>query len=134
MEKKIEIILPCDQIYLPICQNAAIEMASMKGFNVEELDDISISICEAIKYVLCHNSKCWCAKYKVSIEDCEKWIEIQVSREGNKFIPKTSKRCLDCPKEGELSINVVKSLMDGIEISKENDEIQSIKMVKRYVE
>ena len=42
------------------------------------------------------------------------------------------KICLDCPKEGDLGIAIIKSVMDDVQIEKDGVESKKIIMVKNY--
>jgi len=56
-------------------------------------------------------------------------ITIKVINTSDELMEKTNKRCIDCPNEGEIGKLLIKSLMDSVEVSCEDDK-KTILMTK----
>ena len=50
-----------------------------------------------------------------------KKITIKVINDSHELMEKTNKSCLDCPNEGEIGKLLIRTLMDSVEVSCEED-------------
>lgn len=108
--------------------------AEDKGFNEEKLEDIELASKEACKIVICHKRDGYASKYKVKCEGLEDGIKIaveDVSCEKRIRIPE-QRICLNCPEEGNVCLELIKSLMDEAQIEQKKEETCSITMVKKH--
>ena len=108
--------------------------AEDKGFNEENLEDIELASKEACKIVICHKRDGYASKYKVKCEGLEDGIKIaveDVSCEKRIRIPE-QRICLNCPEEGNVCLELIKSLMDEAQIEQKKGETCSITMVKKH--
>ena len=118
MQDKLKFIVPGKPEYATMIRLAIGTVALENGFSIEDAEDIKVATAEACKNICCHGND----SYPESLEiDClvEKGkIEIKVldMGEGNSR-EKVNPICMDCPKEGDLSLAVIKSIMDEVKVS-----------------
>lgn len=106
--------------------------ATNAKLDVEKIDDLAISAAEAFKNVCCHGSDCWSCCVEVKCETDDESIIICVEDKAKEHdIPKGKRPCLDCPKEGDLGVELMKSLMDTVEFTSAAQGCKSIRMTKR---
>ena len=105
--------------------------ATNAGMDVDKIDDLAIATGEAFKNVCCHGSEGWSCCVEVKCEADDERITVNVEDKANCHdIPKEKKPCLDCPKEGDLGMKLIKSLMDTVEFGKAANGCKSIRMTK----
>lgn len=131
-----KIKIPGNPAYIQIAKMAIGSASAIEGFDFECIEDIKIAVAEACKIVTCHGSPGWSESYEVCCSRKGDAIIINVTDfEGTHGVKKTEKRpCLDCSREGDLSLQVIKSLMDEVEIIPMGKGYKSIIMVKKYAE
>ena len=114
-------------IKLAVC--AAATNAKM---DVEKIDDLAIATGEAFKNVCCHGEEGWSCCVEVSCESDGECMTVSVEDKAAVHdIPKEKRPCLDCPKEGDLGVQLIKSLMDTVEFSTAAEGCKSVRMTKR---
>lgn len=130
MSDMLKFSVPGNPEYVKIVKSAAQSAAGVANYSIEAVDDIGIAVGEACKLITCHESKCFCDHYEIECTMEEDRMQIIISDEfSNHGIEKYMKPCMDCPNEGNLGFLVIKSLMDEVEIIKEDNK-KSIRMVK----
>lgn len=119
-----------DPDYIGVVKMAAGSAASIEGFDIEKVEDIRVAVGEACKTITCHNFAGWSAAYKVSmaIEEEQMVIKVEDSKEGHQR-EKSKRLCLDCPKEGDLGIHIIRSVTDDMEVIRSGDGLRCIRMV-----
>ena len=119
-----------DPDYIGVVKMAAGSAASIEGFDIEKVEDIRVAVGEACKTITCHNFADWSAAYKVSmaIEEEQMVIKVEDSKEGHQR-EKSKRLCLDCPKEGDLGIHIIRSVTDDMEVIRSGDGLRCIRMV-----
>ena len=119
-----------DSDYIGVVKMAAGSAASIEGFDIEKVEDIRVAVGEACKTITCHNFAGWSAAYKVSmaIEEEQMVIKVEDSKEGHQR-EKSKRLCLDCPKEGDLGIHIIRSVTDDMEVIRSGDGLRCIRMV-----
>lgn len=123
--------IPGKPEYVKIAKLAVGSAAGIANFNIEAIDDIEIAVGEACKIITCHGFDGFSDFYEVECRISDERIEILISDTScTHSLEKHRKPCIDCPNEGNLGIHVIKSLMDEVEIIKEKDRNNSIRMVK----
>lgn len=131
MEDVLKFSLPGNPEYIQVVKLAVGSVAGLKGFSIEAVEDIQIAVAEACKNITCHGAEGFSALYEIKCQSEEKKIIITVTDlTCDKRIEKDKKPCLDCPKEGDLGIYIIKSLVDQVEIVTASQGNKSIKMVK----
>ena len=96
-------------------------VAARCGFDVEEIEDIKTAVGEACQLVLCHEMEGYAKEYTVKCETDPGMIKVQVINSFHELMEKTNKRCLDCPNEGELGKLLIRTLMDSVDVSCDDD-------------
>ena len=71
-------------------------------------------------------------QYEVSFMMDEGYPEINVVDACEKHtLAKVNKTCLHCPKDGDIGVIVIKSLMDKVEFGRDDNNHKFISMVKK---
>ena len=124
--------IPGKPEYVKIVKLAIGSAAGVANFNIEAIEDIEIAVSEACKIITCHGFDGFSDFYDVECRIDQEQITVLVSDASRAHsLEKHKKPCIDCPNEGNLGIYVIKSLMDEVEIIKEEGKNNSIRMVKR---
>ncbi|XVG95911.1 ATP-binding protein [Eubacteriales bacterium KG127] len=107
-------------------------VAAKAGFDVEQCEDLKTAVGEACKNISCHGSDGFSDKYVVTCDVDKNEITIKVT-DLCEFhsMEKIKKPCCNCPKEGDLSIHIIRSLVDDVQFGKNEDGFKYITMVKR---
>ena len=132
MEEILHMEVPGDPDYIGIVKMAAGSAASIKGFTIDKVEDIRMAVGEVCKTITCHNFMEWSAAYRVSMDmdDETMVIKVEDSKEGHQIDKDLSRRpCLDCPKEGDLGVHIIKTVTDDMEVIKSGDGLRCIRMV-----
>lgn len=131
MSNLLKMTVPGRPEFIQVCKSAAIAAANLSKFDIDTVDEIGMAVFEACKSITCHGHDCWCTSYEMNIEFLEDKFKIILVSTGEHSIEKCVQHiCLDCPREGDLGIAIIKSIMDQVEIEKENDGTKKIIMVK----
>ena len=131
MTEKIILSIPGRPEYVQVARITAGSVAGVAGFDVEKVDDIEVALGEAWKLVTCHGHSLWGEKYELELEICEDKMIVTFADKGTTHdIEKTCKQCARCPEDGDLSVFVLNSLMDEVEMSSDENGNRSIRMVK----
>lgn len=128
----LRIIIPGKPEYMTMVRLTTSSIATMAGFNLEDTDDIKMAVSEACKNVSCHGEQGLSDQYEISFKMDEGYLEIKVVDACEKHtLAKVKKTCLHCPKDGDIGIIVIKSLMDDVEFGRDENNHKFINMVKR---
>lgn len=108
-------------------------VAANAGFDVEQCEDLKTAVSEACKNISCHGSLGFSDKYEVAclIEQNKITVTVTDLSESHQ-LEKLNKPCKHCPKEGDLSIFIIRSLVDELEFGNNEDGLKYITMVKRH--
>ncbi len=132
MSEKMRLIMPGKPEYIKVTEIAVEAAAAQAGFDIDAVDDIKLAVGEGCKHVICHGYEKWCRCYQVDCEAQEDRIIIVISEmDCGHQIRKTGKICMDCPREGDLGIHVIKTLMDEVDIYMSEENKKVVKMVKK---
>jgi len=127
----LKFIIPGKPEYLTMVRLAISSIATTAGFDLEAVEDMKTAVCEACKNVSCHGFDGFSDKYEVDCNVEEGRIEIIVKDDCDSHtLQKLTKPCQNCPKEGDLGIFVIESLMNDVEFGRGDDGRKSIRMVK----
>jgi Anti-sigma regulatory factor (Ser/Thr protein kinase) len=127
----LKFIIPGKPEYLTMVRLAISSIATTAGFDLDAVEDIKTAVCEACKNVSCHGFEGFSDKYEVECNVENGKIEIVVKDDCDQHtLQKMSKPCQNCPKEGDLGIFVIESLMNEVKCSNDGAGRKSIKMVK----
>ena len=108
-------------------------VAANAGFDVEQCEDLKTAVSEACKNISCHGSLGFSDEYEVSclLEQNKITVTVTDLSESHQ-LEKLNKPCKTCPKEGDLSIFIIRSLVDELEFGNNEDGLKYITMVKRH--
>ncbi|TDP58958.1 ATP-binding protein [Aminicella lysinilytica] len=127
----LKFIIPGKPEYLTMVRLAISSIATTAGFDLEAVEDMKTAVCEACKNVSCHGFDGFSDKYEVECNVEQGRIEIIVKDDCDSHtLQKLTKPCQNCPKEGDLGIFVIESLMNDVEFGRGDDGRKSIRMVK----
>jgi serine/threonine-protein kinase RsbW len=129
MSERFKFVIPGRPEHISTVRLAVGSVAASCGFNVEEIEDIKTAAGEACQLVSCHEMEGYAKEYTVECETEPGKITIKVINTSDELMEKTGKRCIDCPNEGEIGKLLIKSLMDSVEVSCEDDK-KTIVMTK----
>ena len=142
MTEILNITVPGNPEYIQIVKMAAGAAAAVEGYDIEKIDDIKLAIAEGCKAITCHGFTGWSENYNVKLSTVDKQ-ETETATDGAEAliieiedekcihpVEKRSHPCLDCPREGDLGIQIMKSIMDDVEIIRSGDGCRRIRMVK----
>ena len=127
----VKMTVPGRPEFIQVCKSAAIAAANLAKFDIDTVDEIGMAVFEACKSITCHGHDCWCSMYDMEIELADDHFTIKLISTGEHNVEKCGHICLDCPREGDLGISIIKSIMDEVEIDKDGDGTKKIIMVKK---
>lgn len=133
MSDLLKFTVPGNPEYVKIVKMAVESAAAVADFTVEAVDDMGIAVAEACKLITCHGFDGWSNSYDIECEIKEDCMVIEVKDDlcKHELVKDLTRRpCMDCPHEGDLGMHIVRSLMDDVEIIKEEGKKKSIRMVK----
>ena len=129
MSEVFKFIVPGRPEHISTIRLAVGSVAAAAGFDVEEIEDVKTACGEACQLVSCHEMSGYAKEYTVECETEPGKIWVSVINTSHELLEKTNKRCLDCPNEGEIGKLLIRTLMDSVEVSCEEDR-KTITMVK----
>ena len=131
MSDIIRISMPGKPEYTQALRLAIGSLACQQAFNVEQVEDLKLAVSEACKLVTCHGVDLRPDVYNMTVEMYDSAMQITVTDEGCNFaLEKKDRFCENCPGDGNLSLLVVKSLVDDVKVIKNDLGQRTIIMVK----
>ncbi|MGF6376396.1 serine/threonine-protein kinase RsbW [Clostridiales Family XIII bacterium PM5-7] len=128
---KLKFVIPGKPEYLTMVRLAISSIAHNAGFDLDDAEDMKTAVEEACKNVSCHGFEGFSDQYEVECNVEKGRVEIIVKDACDQHsLQKIAKPCVDCPKEGDLGIYVIKTLMNEVEFGRADDGHKSIRMVK----
>lgn len=121
MTSIMRMTVPGKPEFLNLCSESAITVSAVLGFNVDVIDEIGMAVFEACKFLTCHESNCWCKAYNVEFFSDGGKLVVEITTNGQYSIQKSRRICMDCPNEGELGVQIIKTIMDEVEIDRQYD-------------
>ncbi len=118
MPNQLRFSLPGNRENVTTARLAVASYASTSGFSMLEVEDMSVAVSEAWKVICCHGHKELIGRFLVvcGMVDDTMHITISESNAGFTIEKRDCVRCGNCPKEGELSMFIISSLMDKAEL------------------
>ena len=129
MSEQFKFVIPGRPEHISTVRLAVGSVAATAGFDIEEIEDIKTAAGEACQLVSCHEMEGYAKEYTVKCETEPGKITIEVINTSHELMEKTNKRGIDCPNEGELGKLLIRTLMDSVEVSCEEDK-KTILMTK----
>lgn len=130
MKDVISLELPAKSDYVSIARLTASVIANKIGFDIEDIEDIKVAVGEACNNAVIHGNNLDDKFNLEFIVDDEK-LTIEIVDKGIGFdIENYSEPDLDNPKENGLGIFIMKTLMDDVTISCNDENGTKITLVK----
>lgn len=131
MSECVKFTVPGKPEYIKVVRMGIAALAAHAGFDVEAVDDMKLAVDEACKAMTCHGYSSWINSYEVICELEEDKMTISIADAGEgRDIEKEYRPCKNCPKDGDLAMFLINTLMDSAEVKTLSDEKKSIVMVK----
>ena len=130
MKDLIRLLLPGRPEYLQAIKLAVGSLAGTANFNMEAIEDIKIAVAEASKNISCHGYEGYSRMHEVDCQLEDDRIIFTVKDVSAEHDLVKQNKCMDCPHEGDLGLHVMKSLMDEVDISKDDTNCRAIELVK----
>lgn len=128
----LKFTIPGKPEYMTMIRLATSSIASEAGFDVEQADDIKAAVTEACKTVSCHGNEGFSDKYEIDFTVDKGIVEITIIDACEKHdLQKMSEQCANCPQEGDISMVMLRSLMNCVKVGRDEDGHKFINMVKR---
>ena len=129
MAERVKITIPGNPEYLTMVRLAIGSIAAIEGFDMEAIEDIKTAVTEACMVSYCHKLDGYAREYTVCCDIDEDKLSFTIEASLKDKIPKFTKRCLDCPDEGEIGLNLIDTLMDEFKTDWDDDK-RMMKLVK----
>ena len=120
----VALVLPAKREYVSTARLTASSVANRIGFNIDEIEDIKVSVSEVCNMILSRAGD-KLNQYKISFE--VKSDKLEITFTGNE----TELGCFDNAAENEFGLYIIKALMDSVDLCNDN---HSIVMAKRIGE
>ncbi len=134
MADRFSMTMPGKPHYISAIKLAVGSLAAHEGFGWQEIEDIRFAVGEVCKAITCHSHSFWSSCYEVTAVTDEESLTIIVADQTDDVgIPKECHQCMDCPREGDLSLDIAASLMDTYDVRLENG-LMVITMMKKRVQ
>lgn len=131
MADRIIFTIPGQPKYATMVRLAVGSIATEAGFSVEDVEDIKVATEEACKSICCHGNEGFPSKMEIECEVEEGRLEVKVVDKSEGIsTEKIQQICMDCPKEGDLSLCIIQSLMNEVEVQTHAQGEKFIKLVK----
>lgn len=132
MLEVLKLTLPGIPDYINVAKMAIGVAAKRQHLNVEEIHDLQTAVGESCRLVTCHQFEKWSNSYDIScvVEGHKMIITVQDVTGVHGIEKLDEKKCLGCPNEGDLGINIIKFMMDEVKIEKIDKGCKSIKLIK----
>jgi len=131
MADVLKFLIPSKQEYIQMVRLAIASIAGKANFDVDAVQDIKEAVSEACKIVFCHGKLGFSDRYEIICEVEDEKITITASDacSGSRHVDEDFS-CSKCPNESNLSLPVMESLMDSVEVQFDSGGNKIIKMVK----
>ncbi len=131
MRELMKVSISGDPRYVSVIKMALNTALSLEDFCVDAIEDIGMAVAEACKIVTCHERSHWRKTYEVACFLGDHKVEIEITgAEKNGKIKKEEVPCLECLSEGDLGMEIIKSLMDEVYWKKGETGYEQVKLVK----
>ncbi|ACL74784.1 ATP-binding protein [Ruminiclostridium cellulolyticum] len=117
----VTLILPAKSEYVSTARLTASSVATRVGFNIDEVEDIKVSVSEVCNIILSRTDK-KISQYRISFDIIANNLKITFMAENSTL------DCFEESIENEYGLYIMKALMDSVELC--NDD-HSIVMTKK---
>lgn len=132
MTEMLKLTLPGHPDYISVVKIAIGVAGRRQNLNIEEIHDLQTAVVEGCRLVTCHQFEKWSNSYDITLNCDEKQLIIEIRDvSGVHDIEKVNeKKCLCCPDEGNVGLNVIQYIIDEVKIEKVDKGCKSIKLIK----
>lgn len=132
MRNQLRFSLPGNKENVTTARLAVASYANTSGFSLEDVEDLSVAISEAWKVVCCHGHKELIGRFLVVCGMQGETLSITISESNSGFTieKRDCIKCDNCPKDGDLSMFIISSLMDKAELKEDADGGRKLIMEK----
>ncbi len=124
MEKEsIKLSLPVNAAYVSAARLTASSIANRIGFDIDEIEDIKAAVSEACTYIIKKLSQDKLLDYNINFHLFDKTLQIDIKIDSTLDLVE---------KDNEMSIMMIKALMDEISVDTVGNNATLIKMVKNH--
>lgn len=131
----IKLKIPARGEYLSLIRLTASSVAAKMGFNIDDIDDVKVSVGEACTSIIESLSPESESEFKIEYTVSENTLDIEIKSkvkseaEESDDVEEPAKEIESLLEEG-LGIMIIQSLMDDVDISKSEKGEMEIKMTK----
>lgn len=123
--ENIELSLPINAAYVSAARLTASSISQRMGFSIDEIEDIKTAVSEACTYIIKKSPYKSQKTYKINFCLQQDLLEIDFCLSDNISFDDD---------DDEMSIIMIKALVDKLELSHESEILTSIKMSKSHKE
>ncbi len=128
----LKLIIPGKPEYVTMVRLATASLASVNGFDVDQIEDIKVAVAEACKLVSCHGCERFSDKYEVEFNVDRGCFDVTVIDAcEHHSIEKVHTPCKQCPQEGDIGAIMIRSLMNCVETGVDDNGHKYITMLKK---
>ena len=126
-EKKeiIELSMPINAAYVSAVRLTSSSIANRLGFDVDEIEDIKAAVSEACAFIIKKSDAAKSKLFKVTFTMDASFIEIKMD---------SCFRLAETTDDDDMSLLMVKALMDDLEVFSKTDSDVEIIMLKKHKE
>ena len=122
----IRLSFPVNPAYLSSARLTASSVANRVGFDIDEIEDIKSAVSEACTYIIKRSAGFAESYFEICFMPGPGEISVEILTKDNKDIQDVSAE--------EMSLMMIKALVDEFNISKPTKDQISITMVKKHIE
>lgn len=131
----IKLELPAKGEYLSLIRLTASSVAARMGFNIDDIDDIKVSIGEACTSLLENLNSSQENEFKIEYAVDEDKLKVKININANEDLKELESENIKTQNtidvsEGSLGMMIIQSLMDDVEVSDLSESGTEIKMMK----
>lgn len=115
----IELLVPFKADFVSVSRLTASGIASRMGFDIEDIEDIKVTVSEVCSKLIEHGSNT-AQQYKITFYISENNLKIIFDCEDK------SLKCIFDSREDGLGLSIINALMDGVELCPNDDYILSM--------
>ena len=127
----LKLIIPGKPEYVTMIRLATASLASVNGFDVDQIEDIKVAVAEACKLVSCHGCEGFSDKYEVDFNVDKGCFDVTVIDACDHHSIEKTHTCTHCPEDGNIGAIMIRSLMNCVETGVDDCGHKYITMVKR---
>ena len=129
MNDQIRLSFPVNPAYVSSARLTASSIANRIRFDIDEIEEIKTAVSEACTYIIKRLTNFEGGNFELCFMPATDEITVEIAAEEKGNIPSA-----DLQIEGDMSLMMIKALVDELSITKPTEKRISITMVKRHKE